>query len=472
MLDSVRTRLTLWYVGVLALVLVAFSVGVYVLLARTLYDRMDNELRSAAKATAVALVTERAEGESDQEAAGTALAELYLPVQAIAVFDAGGGLIAEKPAPGNLHSQLPTLSGIDSDTVRLFTLPEDPKRGDDGRRVAVQRVSVPPTGTPYLIVVSQSFESVNEGLERMRGIFYFAVPLALTLAGMGGWFLAQKSLSPVAVMSEHARRISSANLEERLPVANPRDELGRLAASFNELLERLNTAFAQQQRFMTDASHELRTPLSVVRTAVEVTLEREHRSESEYREALMMIVEQTQRMTRLVEDMFALARADGGHEPLRCSDFCLDELLMETTRAAEVLASRKGVRIETPGFARAPYRGDVGLLRQMILNLLDNAIKYTPSGGVVRVNLQSEDSKYDLTIADTGMGIPPEAQSHIFERFFRADPARSREGSSNGGGAGLGLSISRWIAEAHGGRLVLSYSSPSGSAFVASLPRN
>jgi heavy metal sensor kinase len=304
-------------------------------------------------------------------------------------------------------------------------------------------------------------------------LLYVIVPASLLLSGVGGWFLARRSLSSVVAMSERARRIGAENLEQRLPVANPRDELGRLASTFNELLARLNESFSHQRRFMADASHELRTPLSVMRTATDVTLEREGRTEGEYRDALKIIDEQARRLSRIVEDMFTLARADVGQQGLRPCDFYLDELIMETARAAVVLASRKGVKVTVSPSAEMPFHGDEGLLRQMLLNLLDNAVKHTPGGGSVSVVLARSEGALTITVSDTGAGIPAEAWPHIFERFYRVDKARSRAEAARAGGsgAGLGLSIARWIAEAHGGSLELRRSEAAGgSTFVASLP--
>ena len=195
-------------------------------------------------------------------------------------------------------------------------------------------------------------------------------------------------------MSEQARRISAENLEERLPVANARDELGRLAVVFNELLARVNAAFAQQRQFMADASHELRTPVSVAQTAAGVTLEQPQRAEAEYRDALQVINDQTRRLSRIVEDMFTLARADAGRLPLRLSRFYLDELLAETARAATVLAAPQGINVDLPLIAETPFEGDEDLLRQMLLNLLDNAIKHTPAGGTVRLSLAQQAADY------------------------------------------------------------------------------
>lgn len=471
MFASVRMRLTLWYVGVLALVLVAVCGGVYLFLAHNLYGRLDGELRSAIESVAVALVNERAEGETESEAAKNAIGELYLPRQAVVLFNVEGSRVAEKVAPGNLHSPRPPASMARDEHVQYFSLSEEAGGGDDGSRVAFRQVKISPSGSLYEIVVSQSLGTLSEELEKLREIFFLVVPLALAMAGFGGWLLARKSLAPVVAMSEQARRISAQNLEERLPVANPQDELGRLAITFNDLLARLSGSFSQQRQFMADTSHELRTPLSVMHTAAEVTLEKQHREESEYREALSMIDEQTRRLTRIVEEMFLLARADAGNRTLQPMDIDLSDVVSESARAAAVLAERKNLKVEVSAALGLHYRGDAGLLRQMLLNLLDNAVKCTPTAGLIRVSLSQEDSQYLITVSDTGEGIPVEAQLHIFDRFFRLDKARSRAESSAGSGAGLGLSIARWIAEAHEGRLELVHSDHSGSTFRVSLPR-
>jgi len=352
---------------------------------------------------------------------------------------------------------------------RFVSLSESQTGADDGLRVLVQRITAPPKGD-YFIAAAEPRAELSDSLELLRGIFLIAVPLALVLAGAGGWFLARKSLAPVVLMAEGARRISAENLNERLPVPNPRDELGQLADTFNELLARLDAAFAQQRQFMADASHELRTPLSVMRTAAAVTLEQPRRPEAEYREALTLMHEQARRLTRIVKEMFTLARADAGRRPLDAQDFYLDELVAETARAASVLAERKQIALELAPLRETPFKGDEDLLRQLLLNLLDNAIKFTPAGGTIHLELEEKGECYLLTVADTGIGIPAEAQPRIFERFFRVDKARSRAQQEQGSGAGLGLSIARWIAEAHGGVLRLAHSDPTGSTFVVSLP--
>jgi heavy metal sensor kinase len=476
--------------------MILFSAGVYLLVERNLHRRQDEDLRTSSESIALSLVRERAEGETVAEAARSTVDELNLRYQAMAIFDERGLLLAEKTTPDNYHAFFPTLESIPVTGLRLYTAPDPSGKDKDGLRVATRDVRITEADAPYLIVVIQPMSAITRELDVLSQVLLIAVPLALLLAGLGGFFLARKSLAPVVAMSEQARQISAENLERRLPVVNPRDELGQLAATFNQLLARLDTAFNLQRQFMADASHELRTPLSVMRTATQVTLEKPRREESEYRDALAMINDQTRRLGRIVDDMFTLARADSGRRPLTLSGFYLEELIGETARAARVLAARKGVTVEATDSPEIPYYGDEDLLRQMLLNLLDNAIKHTPPGGAVSVGVSQFESFYEIVVTDTGEGIPVEAQPHVFERFYRLDKARARPsngdgvhiqpayapaagnvgiGNSNAGnagsGAGLGLSIARWVAEAHGGKIKLLHSNPAGTAFAVLLPR-
>jgi len=468
--DSLRVRLTFWYVGVLALVLLVFGLLVYTLLSRALHQRVDDDLRSLIEVAFKSLINDEAEGQSNDDAARSTASELFNGRQTLAIFDGAGNLLADNSLDDDFQARLPSPEMISDGEIGLHTIAEDD--GDDFHRIASQRVLVPPANTPYIILASQPLEVIEEEMESLREIFYFVVPGVIVMAGLGGWFLAHKSLDPMVAMSERARLIGAGNLDQRLPVANPRDELGQLAVTFNQLLARLDEAFEQQQRFMTDASHELRTPLSVMHTTADVTLEQQHRDESEYRDALRVIDEQTRRLTRIVEDMFTLARADAGRYRLRKSRFYLDELIEETARAAGILASGKSVSIDVSNSPDSLFYGDEDLLRQMLLNLLDNAIKHTPSVGLIRIALTNDQQKYFVRVTDSGSGVPADAKPHIFKRFFRADKSRSRSEKGRGSGAGLGLAIALWIAEAHQGRLELAASDASGSTFLATLPTN
>jgi heavy metal sensor kinase len=476
--SSVRARLTLWYVSVLGVLLIALSIGAYFLLAHSLYEQMDARLASSLQATTSALKHVLSDRAGNADAILRALDELPFLNQTVAVLDAKQRVVAQKIGPGGPPLQLPPSPLNVSENIGFYEISESESDdsdnesvADDGCRGALQRVTTTQPVGFYTVVVTESLESLIDKLELLQNFLYLLVPLILVLAGFGGWFLARRSLAPVVAMSDRAQQISVENLDHRLPVANPRDELGRLATTFNDLLARLNQSFAQQRQFMTDASHELRTPLSAIRTTSAVTLQRKDRESSEYREALAVIEQEARRLTRIVEDMFLLARADAGHPTLQITKFYLDELLAESARAAGVLASQKGLHLQVSPLPEAPLTGDEALLRQMMWNLLDNAIKHTPPGGKVGVVLESRDSEYVITVTDTGSGISGDAKPHIFERFYRADPARTQAQTGSDGGAGLGLPIARWIAEAHHGRIELRHSDATGSTFVVTLPR-
>jgi len=241
-----------------------------------------------------------------------------------------------------------------------------------------------------------------------------------------------------------------------------------LATIFNDLLDRLDQSFERQRRFIADASHELRTPLAILRGEAEVAISQQGRTAEDYLESLVILHKETSRLIKIVEDLFTLTRADSGQHPLSPEDVYLEEVVAECAHSANTLAREKNIELTVDASSECLVRGDPALLRRMILNLLDNAIKYTGDGGRVDISCRATSAGCEVHIIDTGPGIPPELHSRIFERFFRADPARSRSGRE--GGAGLGLSIALWIAEAHHGRLELVRSDATGSHFAVYLP--
>jgi heavy metal sensor kinase len=507
MIDSVRSRLTLWYMGVLALVLVVFALISYFFLARTLNSRTDESLADMSRAFAETLSTEQQEertkaGETNvtpgnqgqRESPGTdravleAVHEYHLKDYQFIVYDRARRIVATSPgfsiegAEG--RAPIWTLAPISSGIIKLL---DALTNGADASPVYATfsdgdneiRALARPIGTDaraYTLVVVRPLDEQEDLLESASRTLLIGIPLALALASVGGYFLARKSLAPVVTMSATAARIGAANLHERLPISNERDELGQLARAFNQLLARLDESFEQQRRFMADASHELRTPVAIVRGEAEVALSREEREAKDLRESLAIVHDEGRRLTRIVEDLFTLARADAGQRPLKLTDFYLDETAAECVRAVRTLAAKRRLSLEHEAAHEMPFRGDEELLRLMLLNLLDNAIKYTPAGGGVSVRCEARGDEYLLSVSDTGTGIPNEMQSHIFERFYRVDKARSRDGdmdgaSTTGSGAGLGLSIARLVAEAHKGKLELLRSDEGGSIFIASFPR-
>jgi signal transduction histidine kinase len=287
---------------------------------------------------------------------------------------------------------------------------------------------------------------------------------AIVLAALTGWFLARRAMRPVDRMTRTAQAIGqSADHSRRLAEPKERDELGRLAATFNEMLDRLDHSFNTQQRFLADASHELRTPLAAIRTNVEALLRGAVEQPAERDASLRAIARETDRMGRLVSDLLALAHADAG-QPLVRRTVELDALLLDVYQQERRLAD--GVDLRLGELDQVAVEGDPDRLKQLLLNLVDNALRYTPPGGVVTLDLERRDGTALLRVSDTGLGIPPEHLSRIFERFYRVDQPRSRKA----GGTGLGLAICKWVAEAHGGRIEVQSKPGEGSAFTVTLP--
>ena len=510
MFDSVRVRLTLWYTGVLALVLIGLSAGTYWLVARTTERRTFISLAEISQGFLTTLqseykdqLKERAGLEALHAAAQESVDEFRLRDHRFAVLDSAGNVLAENqalPAPREptgaaSQREIPgeVLRNLVAGTAGAPRLLQDLTLGDEHFRARVTQAEVGPS--PVTVVTMQSLERERELLEDIRTTLLWVIPITLVIASAGGYFLARKSLAPVVAMSEKAALIGAQNLHERLPVLNPNDELGYLANTFNGLLERLDRYFEQQRRFMADASHELRSPVAIIRGEAEVALSQPRQPE-EYRESLAIALDEARRLSQIVDDLFTLARADAGEYPLRPRDFYLEELAADCVRAARTMAAARGIMLSYEPDGEMPIHADEALLRRLVMNLLDNAIKFTPEGGKISVACRRAVAEYSLTVRDSGPGIPAEAREKIFERFFRLDPARSpaARGSSNpadsggadsgapkttpesaGGGtagAGLGLAIARWIAEAHQGRLTLVQSDASGSTFTAILPAN
>jgi two-component system OmpR family sensor kinase len=469
MIKSLRARLTLWYVSVLGIVLVTVSITIHVLLSRELHDRIDANLQAVTGIAVTSLDNDLREGQSVVGAAKSTAEELHSNQAMLAIYDGSGTLLAEAGRDEELHLALPSAASLTRDEPVLFTATESDE--DDRHRVAVRRAVVGSHNTEYLIVAGTDLEPTETELASLTRVLLTVIPLALVLAGIVGWFLARHSLSPIVAMAEQARRIGIENLGERLPAVNSNDELGRLATTFNELLDRLSASFAQQRQFMADASHELRTPVGTTRTAATVALQVPHRTEAHYRETLQIVEQQTERLARLVDDMFILARADAGNYPIQYSPMYLDELIEEVARAARVLADEKSVAIALAldAGAAAPYTGDEDLVRRMIVNVVDNAIRHAPTGSTITVGLQRLDSEYEISVVDRGRGIPSRAQPHVFERFYRTDVARGRA-AADAGGAGLGLAIARWVARLHKGDISLVDSSGTGTTFSIRLP--
>src|SRR5262249_34446616 len=289
-------------------------------------------------------------------------------------------------------------------------------------------------------------------------------PIAVFVAGVGGYLLARRALAPVDRMAERARLINAERLNDRLPVNNPDDELGRLATVFNETLTRLESSFDQMRRFTSDASHELRTPLTAIRSVGEVGL-RGRRDEAAYREIIGSMLEEVDRLALLVDRLLMLSRADTGKAQLSADVVDIPDLAEEIAEQLSVLAEEKNQSIKVRFDAVPRWTGDRVMLRQALLNLVDNAIKYSPVGGKIEIRVEQSPDGTVIDVTDTGPGIPIELRSRVFDRFYRVDKARSREN----GGTGLGLAIAKWAVEVNGGRLTLEPTNTVGSRFRITL---
>ncbi|HEU4758388.1 MAG TPA: heavy metal sensor histidine kinase [Dehalococcoidia bacterium] len=455
---SVRARLTLWYVLLVAVILAAFSAGIFLALRKSLTDNLNNSLENRASLL-LGIVT----FESDRpEIPGVVFSGDPAEAEQFArVFDSRGEVTFDSSPAGAVPVNRPiverALAGeattrhvrAGGQNLRVRTLP-------------IQRDSQ----VMGALEVGLSQDDVNDTLRTLLLILAAAYPLTLGVASFGGLFLAGRALSPIDQLTGLARRISAEDLSQRLALDLPDDELGRLARTFNEMIARLDEAFRRQRRFTADASHELRTPLTAIKGHTEVALQRDRGPEA-YKRALTAINEEVDRMIRLTGSLLTLARADSGQIPLHLERVDLAEVVNAAAEHVRPAAQRKGVRLEVVPGRQVHLAADEDLLLQLLLNLLDNAVKYTPPGGEVRVDWEANGAEVALRVRDTGSGIDREHLPHIFDRFYRVDKARSRAE----GGAGLGLSICRWIAEAHGGAISVESAPPEkGSTFSVRFP--
>jgi len=450
----IRARLTLWYIGVLAVVVVGLSVGVLWLQNRFSRSQLDEDLTALSTAIAKAVQQDLNDGHSLADAAHEARENFDTPIRTVAVLD-GGGRVLSAHWRGFRRESLPAASGaVTEATIVQDKLPW---------RVHLRRARS--AEGPFTILVATSENPITHDQHVLIKSLLVGVPLALLFSAVIGWWAASRALRPLTSMSDEAERITVTSLRTPLPHSHADDEVGQLGRAFNHLLQRVATAVDTQRQFMADASHELRTPVSAARTAADVTLARPHRREEEYREALSIVLSQTERLGRMVDDMLVLARADVGGYRLRREVCDLGAILAECADTARLLGRPRRIPVDAQ-LVSVRFDGDPALVRQLALNMLENAIKHTPDGGgTVRLSMRASDHHAEIRIQDHGCGVPLVDRDRIFERFVRLDEARE-----NSGGAGLGLPIARWIAESHGGTLTLASSGPTGSTFVARLP--
>jgi signal transduction histidine kinase len=391
----------------------------------------------------------------------------------------------------NSHKLPTTAHAVGRGMRGLTTFETFAQLGEHPVRVATVPVQMG-RNVPYLVQAGTSLEGVEGALRRASAILLILTPSVFLVALLGGWSLVSRALRPVDEITRTALELESRSLDRRIVPSRPDDEIGRLAGAFNEMIARLGQSFRQIEQFSADASHELKTPLTTIRGEAEVAL-MEELSPAEYRRVLRSIIEEVERMSAVIENLLTLARADADRVRLRRERVALDELLIAVYEPAERVARAKGVALELDEIADVAVSGDALWLQQLLTNLVTNAVKYTPSGGEVRLSLVRDEERPTtndqrpttsapaalptpdpepqsgwavLAVADSGIGIPEEHQPHIFDRFYRVDAARSRDS----GGAGLGLSIARWIAESHGGTIALVSGVGQGSTFTVRLP--
>jgi two-component system OmpR family sensor kinase len=461
---SIHARLTLWYTSLLTITVLILGAIAYGLLGYSLAHDVDTALQGVAQTLAEHSSTGRPPPlPADIDALFRRFLGIFPWDRYVERRDPWGG--QERRAPTARSQELPlsdnalkraaeglstfeTVQDLGRYPVRVLTWPVR----EAGRVTSVLQVGM-------------SLESVSAARRRFLLVMAAVLPLGLLSAGGGGWLLARRALKPVDRMTEAARRISAEHLEERLETSGTDDELDRLANTLNDMFGRLDAAFRQIRQFSADASHELQTPLTILKGELEVAL-RSPRSPEEYRRVLTSALEESERLAHLVEGLLLLARADAGVLRMDRLPMELVPLVADVCEQVRILAEAHAVALELGPVEAMAIEGDEAQLRRLLLNLVDNAIKYTPPGGRITLTLQRGGGWALLRVSDTGVGLPPEERERIFQRFYRATKTHVRDE----GGAGLGLCIAQSIAEAHGGRIQVESSPGHGSTFTVLLP--
>jgi heavy metal sensor kinase len=450
---NIRGRLTLWITCAVALVLACFVGLVYAMLGHALYEQTDRVLQAG-----FGLLRGDPRVETDTDERLDFWIEEYKEHQNLSC-------VIYRP-DGTLHAKTQELP--------KESLPPPPKGTADrwlyderlatiGRqRIMAERMRF--GGRDFLVMLLAPLEAVDHELDQLRNILLIAGPAALLLSAALAYGLARKVLAPVDAIRRSADAITADHLNQRLAVANPDDELGRLALTINAMIGRLENSFTEIRRFTADASHELRTPLTVLRTEVEVALGKSL-TVADHHQRLGSILEELLRMSRLTDQLLTLSRRDAGVDHFDVASVDLHSLAADVVEAMRPIADAKGVTLRIEGSSPLPAAGDEGRLRQVVINLLDNSLKYTSAGGSVTVHTERRGGSSVVDVADTGIGIPAEHLPRVFDRFYRVDKARSR----SEGGTGLGLSIAQSIVNAHGGTIELTSTVGEGTTCTVTL---
>jgi len=452
-IHSIKFRFTIWYLLVLAVLLTALSAGVYFYLSRSLYRSLDDslELRSKQICTVPPILESIWQGEFQEELGEIVTLYFYTGNQLVEVSPPGISISLSHEfiyQAINGRSSFTTIEAAEDQGLRLLAVP-----------IHLGIPGLPLSTQPGALIIGRSTKQIDQALHGLVRTLVIAVPLALALAAGGGIFLARRALKPVDKIAHTAEEIEETDLSRRINV-NTKDELGRLAATLNAMIGRLEKAFQRQKQFTSDASHELRTPLAVIEAESTLALQKE-RPPSDYRQSLETISQESRQMSSLIDQLLTLARADAGKEQWNFTEVNLGKLISNLSTDIEVLCQEKGLSFQLGQAQDLVVKCDEARLRELFMNLLDNAIRYTPSPGTISVSLHREGQMAVVAITDTGIGIPAEDIPFIFERFYRVDKSRSRVE----GGSGLGLAISRHIAEAHEGKIEVESQVGSGSTF-------
>ena len=466
---SIRLRLTIWYVGLLAIILIAFALVIYTLQERSSLGEVDAELQTYARtilsvANRDVLIRYVAGNvplipSGNEPVAGFSGSQLYVQ------FSNTFGLVGAQ-APRLRDERIP----LDDEMRFWANQGRSTKRTVTLANGALLRIYTEPVVVDGQVIgyiqVARAINAVADGLRRLATLLTAGIIMALALAALVGVLMAEAALRPIDSVTQTALRITQTDdLSRRLKIPDraAQDEVGRLASTFNLMLDRIEILFKTQQRFLADVSHELRTPLTTIRGNLDLI----KRSGEADPESLAAMQSEAERMSRLVRDLLLLAQADAG-VTLQRRPIELDSLLLDVYRQSRVIAQQtgSGVTVRLGSEDQATVLGDPDRLRQLLLNLAENGIKYTHPGGSVTLGLERSDEWVRVMVRDTGVGIPAEDLPNIFERFYRVDKARSREK----GGTGLGLSIAQWIAQAHGGRIEVDSEVGQGTQFTLWLP--
>jgi heavy metal sensor kinase len=450
---TIRARLTGWYALALTAMLVVYATATFIAVRHEFLEQLDERLHDDFE-VAEGRLTRTADGRVGwavaHEDAHDSESRVY------EVWSATGEQIHRSGAPTPLP---PIALGATNTSYRYETVVAN---GERWRTIAAP---VTIGGHNVVLRVSRSEERVREELSEVLLVLVLGLPLVVVLAGVGGYLLARRALLPIDHLASEARRITAERLHERLQVPNERDEIGRLTTVINGTFARLESSFEQLRRFTADSSHELRTPLAVVRGIGEAAVA-ERRSPAEYEEAIGSMLEEVDRMSGLVDTLLRLSHGDAGTIRLSRETLDLGQAARDVATSLGILAEERNQKLTLDTTSGVLVAADRLVLREAVTNVLDNAIKYSPDGATVAMRVERVGDEALLAISDEGPGIPPEHRERIFDRFFRVDASRSR----NGGGAGLGLAIAKWAVEIHGGHITVTDRSGGGSEFRILLP--